>query len=195
VFDPDLIEDECLRDIVRNGRLTEWGWETDSSQIAALKAEGAAIALNQLFNEDIAVVFKQHEDPVIVWGDMDIITVLGSPDPDDESGSITFYFAEETNFSHLVCDRKTKPSEKAANAGKTLSPAEVEILMHCYYSLDPHPRICAPFFREVVREFLDLGVIRDEGGDVYRTTDMGNEWVWEVCRAPLPHNRAKRKGG
>jgi len=77
-----------------------------------------------------------------------------------------------------------------------MTPLAVEILLHCRVSATPFPRAEAPACKEVIAQFLALGVIRATSGSadmmlpmcqtVYEVTPLGRAWVTEICNVPAP---------
>lgn len=41
-----------------------------------------------------------------------------------------------------------------------MTPLEIEVLLHCFVSPDPHPRLYAPAVREAIERFVKLGCLR-----------------------------------
>ncbi len=70
------------------------------------------------------------------------------------------------------------------NAIKT--PNNIEVLLHCYVSPNPHPRVRAASVQESLNAFLEIGAIEPSGGETYRTTPLGDAWVKALCNVPIP---------
>ena len=70
-----------------------------------------------------------------------------------------------------------------------MTPLAIEVLLHSYYSPEPHPRRDAPAVREIIDSFLMMDVIKpipSWGEGAYTTTNKGRAWVQMICSTPLP---------
>ncbi len=67
-----------------------------------------------------------------------------------------------------------------------MSPLEINFLLHCYYSPEPHERIDAPAMGSVVTNLIAEGLIVANGKDIWKTTDRGNAHVEQLCNLPFP---------
>lgn len=71
------------------------------------------------------------------------------------------------------------------------SPCNIEVLLHCYYSPEVHPRENAPAVQSSY-ELLELcGLIEPVYNEVtitnkYRTTERGRAHIQQLCTLPLP---------
>ena len=65
------------------------------------------------------------------------------------------------------------------------SPSNIEFLLHCYCKPEPHPRFDCEAIQECFKEFIDMGVIKQDG-DHYVTTPLGNAWVYALCKVKCP---------
>lgn len=68
-----------------------------------------------------------------------------------------------------------------------MTPNDIEILIHCYVSPEPHPRI--EHNRDVLEDFIVKGLVRHKGGDIYETTEKGAAHIIQICRLPLPKKK------
>lgn len=74
-----------------------------------------------------------------------------------------------------------------------MTPSDVEVLMHCHFMCDPHPRMHAPAVRDAIAKFLRAGIVelcdvRAESAR-YRTTELGKQLVDAICATPVPKPR------
>ncbi len=69
-----------------------------------------------------------------------------------------------------------------------MTPNAIEILIHCYVSPTPHPRIDAPAVGEEIAAMLRNDLIAPVKGSpfCYRTTQRGEMHIWQLCEMPLP---------
>ena len=68
-----------------------------------------------------------------------------------------------------------------------LTPSTIEVLIHCYVSPVPHPRITAPAVVEGLEELHMLGLIEPSKVEgAYVTTARGVAHIEQVCRLTLP---------
>jgi hypothetical protein len=78
------------------------------------------------------------------------------------------------------------------------TPNNVNVLLHCYYSSEPHPRRDAPAVKECLDTFLEEGVIeRDTESEknIFRTTALGDAWVEAICKTQKPKQVFLDEGG
>jgi|688.fasta_scaffold265311_2 hypothetical protein len=75
------------------------------------------------------------------------------------------------------------------------SPAVIEILLHCYYSPEIHPRIDSPCVKSGLDVLVLCGLIEPQvympGIDTtnlstHRTTERGVAHIKQLCSLPLP---------
>jgi hypothetical protein len=71
------------------------------------------------------------------------------------------------------------------------SPCNIEVLLHCYYSSDAHPREDTPGVQSSYRllELCSLiePVYNDKSSEnKYRTTERGRAHIQQLCTLPLP---------
>lgn len=68
----------------------------------------------------------------------------------------------------------------------TLTPLELDVLIHCYVSPAPHPRQDAEsVMAACARLYLDEVIEpSDHGG--WQTTDKGRAWLAAILRTPMP---------
>jgi hypothetical protein len=69
-----------------------------------------------------------------------------------------------------------------------MTPNGIQILLHCYYSPTPHPRLHAPAVKEEIQSFLTNGLIESDldNPGVYRCTPRGAAHVSQLCSLPWP---------
>ena len=73
-----------------------------------------------------------------------------------------------------------------------MTPSDIEFLIHCYVSPEPHPRRDAPAIKEAILKFMANGLITniDDDGkhykNYYRTTEWGEAHIKQMCSLPLP---------
>ena len=82
------------------------------------------------------------------------------------------------------------------------TPNDIEVLLHCHTSPEPHPRLHAPAVREAIEMWLALGYVKPrkiEGmcivdlaptekhsPEIYGTTPFGAAMVKAICKIELP---------
>jgi hypothetical protein len=68
-----------------------------------------------------------------------------------------------------------------------MTPISIEILLKCYYSPEPLEFIDSTVTQEIVREFMDDGLIElgDESG-CFKATEKGRAHVEQLCNLPYP---------
>jgi hypothetical protein len=78
------------------------------------------------------------------------------------------------------------PMLEAGQEGK-MTPLAIEMILHFHITREPYPNShCGPQ-QEILKEFLDRGLIEfplDIGQ--YRTTEKGAAWVEMICATPYP---------
>jgi len=76
-----------------------------------------------------------------------------------------------------------------------LSPAEIEVLLHCYYSPEKHPRIDTPCVRACLANLELCGLIEKQvykseiditNLSTHKTTKRGEAHINQLCNLPLP---------
>lgn len=69
------------------------------------------------------------------------------------------------------------------------TPSNLELLLHCYYSPEAHPRVSAPAIKEgisyLVREKM-ITPVYGKGPDIYTTTDKGEAFIKHLMTIPFP---------
>jgi predicted transcriptional regulator len=63
---------------------------------------------------------------------------------------------------------------------------EMEILLHCYYSPSPPPRIGVPAVYDAIKKMVKQGLVEDGGGPVYPCTSRGKAHVRQLCNLKYP---------
>jgi hypothetical protein len=66
-----------------------------------------------------------------------------------------------------------------------VTPNLIEVLLHCYVSPEPHPRIHAPAVREALDWLHDRDLVYAKS-DRYATTVRGEAWIEMLLATPLP---------
>lgn len=68
------------------------------------------------------------------------------------------------------------------------SPSNLELLLHCYYSPEPHPRFDAPAIQEGIEYLVSNEmIVKMEGSvDRYSTTVKGNVFIKYLMNIPFP---------
>jgi hypothetical protein len=69
---------------------------------------------------------------------------------------------------------------------KIYSPNNIEVLLHYYRTLHPHPRIDAPAVKEATDMLFEHGCITPEDTGGYTTTAKGAAWVQALCNVECP---------
>lgn len=67
-----------------------------------------------------------------------------------------------------------------------MTPSDLEVLIHCYVSPNPHPRLEAPAVQDSIRDFLMADVIYQVTESTYRTTKRGEMWLKMMLDTPMP---------
>ncbi len=67
-----------------------------------------------------------------------------------------------------------------------MTPSDLEILVHCHVSPDPHPRLHAPAVKDAIRQFLADGIIKRVSVDIYGSTERGEMWLEMILDTPMP---------
>ena len=67
-----------------------------------------------------------------------------------------------------------------------MTPNDIEILIHCYVSPVPHPRIEAPAVIDTLVMLENEGLIENTEEDVYCTTEKGRAHIETLCKTPWP---------
>lgn len=73
-----------------------------------------------------------------------------------------------------------------ASDNRIHSPANIEFLLWCHTHVTPFPQIEMPMYAELASSFLELGVIKTEGLNVFETTELGKAWVEALCKVEMP---------
>jgi len=76
---------------------------------------------------------------------------------------------------------------------KTLTPAELKFLLHCFTSPDNTDYDLAPF-KELAEAWIASGILRRDSpwgstpaaGYIYRATPLGEAWIKTILATPLP---------
>lgn len=72
------------------------------------------------------------------------------------------------------------------------SPSNLELLLHCYYSLEPHPRYDAPAIVEGTEFLLRNEMIEERSFEprtmqtTYIATDKGVAYIKHLMQTPFP---------
>lgn len=67
------------------------------------------------------------------------------------------------------------------------TPCNLELLLHCYYSPEPHDRLWAPAIKEGVEYLLREGMISaTEQVGRYKTTDKAEAFIKHLMAVPFP---------
>lgn len=88
-----------------------------------------------------------------------------------------------------IIDRYYKEYKQLeANKPMRTCPSSIEVIMHFYYSPEPHPRRNAPAVIAAIRDFLNEGLIVQSLWDknLYSCTERGRMWVEMICATPYP---------
>lgn len=77
-----------------------------------------------------------------------------------------------------------------------MSPCDIEFLLHCYYSSDPHENRHTTAIKEAIDKLLIAEMITpgDEVG-LYKTTPRGEAHVRQLCYLPFPQHGWKGADG
>ncbi len=67
-----------------------------------------------------------------------------------------------------------------------MSPFTLELLLHCYYSPAPFPRIGVPAAKSSVRELLLNDLIHPEQNGAHTVTEKGLAHVNQILDLPYP---------
>ena len=72
----------------------------------------------------------------------------------------------------------------------SMSPNDLEVLIHCYVSPNVHPRTGAPAVDEAIHKFLKDGIFcTTEEKYVYRVSSKGQAWLNMILSTPYPQER------
>ncbi len=72
------------------------------------------------------------------------------------------------------------------------SPSNLELLLHCYYSPEPHPRINFPAIQEGISFLHRHGMIRvasydpDQRCEIWDATEKGIAYIDHLMTVPFP---------
>jgi hypothetical protein len=65
------------------------------------------------------------------------------------------------------------------------TPSNLELLLHCFYSPEPHPRYTASAIQEGIGYLLNNEMIT-ASDSYYRTTEKGNAYIKYLMNVPFP---------
>lgn len=65
------------------------------------------------------------------------------------------------------------------------SPLEIEVLLHYYYSSDPHPKHNTEGVSDIIHKFRVDGIFTDQVQP--QLTDKGNAWLKTILNTPYPN--------
>ena len=68
----------------------------------------------------------------------------------------------------------------------SLSPCDIDVLLHHHTSPSPHDSAEFPAIKESVEWFVANGVLKRDGEGILRTTPMGCAFVKSICSTQLP---------
>lgn len=69
----------------------------------------------------------------------------------------------------------------------SLSPCDLEFLLHCYYCPAVYERINAPAIQEARDYFLANDIIKPVPNELFfTTTEKGKFWINEILKTPMP---------
>jgi DNA-binding PadR family transcriptional regulator len=73
-------------------------------------------------------------------------------------------------------------------AENTMSPSDLEVLIHCHAIPGPHPRFDSGAIQDTLDQFCADGIIERVANtlDEYRTTDRGQKWLEMILETPYP---------
>ncbi len=66
------------------------------------------------------------------------------------------------------------------------TPSNLELLLHCYYSPEAHPRLNAPAIREGILFLHQNGMIEQTEVNIYGTTAKGEAYIKHLMKVPFP---------
>lgn len=66
------------------------------------------------------------------------------------------------------------------------TPSNLELLLHCYVSPNPHPRYEAQAIQEGIQYLEDNDMIVDTGHKVYSVTKKGEAYIGHLLKVPFP---------
>ncbi len=68
-----------------------------------------------------------------------------------------------------------------------MTPNDLDVLLHCYVSPSPHPRIEAPAVKQSLDMWQDAGCLTYNSAEAcYQCTERGNLHVKQLLNIPLP---------
>jgi hypothetical protein len=77
-----------------------------------------------------------------------------------------------------------------------MTPCEIEVLIHCYVSPAPHPRIDSGAVSDAINTFLSEGLIEPVGqANRYDTTPRGVAHISQLCSTPFPVQKWVNEAG
>lgn len=85
-------------------------------------------------------------------------------------------------------DVDASPLHRVVSRGWRLSPAYIEILLHCHCHCEPIPRLDAPVTADALAMFEEYGIVEkaDRFEHGWATTPRGRALVDLLCETPLP---------
>lgn len=84
------------------------------------------------------------------------------------------------------------------------SPCNIEVLLHCHYSPEAHPREDAPAVQSSYKLLEECGLIEEQVFRVdvdvstknkYKTTERGRAHIKQLCTLPLPNSAWVNENG
>lgn len=67
-----------------------------------------------------------------------------------------------------------------------MTPVEIEVLLHCYYSPEPIPRLNVPAVSSAVQKLHNLKLIEITTDSTYTATSRGRAMVELIKAVPIP---------
>lgn len=70
-----------------------------------------------------------------------------------------------------------------------MSPYEIEVLLHYYYSSEDYPDMQTPPFKSTIDRFVEHGIIipSNEGGIKFKSNrEVMDVWIETITSVPLP---------
>ena len=72
------------------------------------------------------------------------------------------------------------------NEDVTMTPNDIEILIHCYVSPKCHPRYDAPAVKDSIAMLSKMGLIEHTGLNIFNATARGVAHIQQLCNIGLP---------
>lgn len=68
------------------------------------------------------------------------------------------------------------------------TPSSIEVILHYYYSPEPHPQWRTATVQLFLNNFIREGLIVPDSmkAGFYKTTPRGDAWVEMICHTPYP---------